>query len=100
MLFTFVLLVFRIAHRRFLVEKARSAALLGILLGTGGSPDLNQATANLRALVRAAGKHSYTVVIGKPSPHKLANFPEVRVHDTPEGLQGMPHVCAGMRLVG
>ncbi len=33
----------------------------------------------LRRLVVAAGKKSYTFLMGKPNPAKLGNFPEVRM---------------------
>jgi diphthamide biosynthesis enzyme Dph1/Dph2-like protein len=29
-------------------------------------------------LITAAGKKAYTLVMGKPNPAKLANFPEVK----------------------
>ena len=31
----------------------------------------------VRRLAKDAGKKTYTVLIGKPSPAKMANFPEV-----------------------
>jgi len=30
-------------------------------------------------LITAAGKKAYTLVMGKPNPAKLANFPEVKL---------------------
>ncbi|KAL6757447.1 putative diphthamide synthesis protein-domain-containing protein [Haematococcus lacustris] len=66
-------------RRYFLVEKAREASLVGILVGTTASPGLAQAMAALRHLIKAAGKRSYTMLVGKPNPAKLANFPEIEV---------------------
>ncbi|GFH06162.1 uncharacterized protein HaLaN_00745, partial [Haematococcus lacustris] len=43
-------------RRYFLVEKAREASLVGILVGTTASPGLAQAMAALRRLIKAAGK--------------------------------------------
>ena len=31
----------------------------------------------MKELITAAGKKAYTLVMGKPNPAKLANFPEV-----------------------
>lgn len=59
------------------MEKARASAILGVLVGTLASAGLQAALAHLRRLVGAAGKRSYTVLVGKPNPAKLANFPEV-----------------------
>ena len=33
----------------------------------------------VRAAAKGAGKKTYTVLMGRPSPYKLANFPEVEV---------------------
>ncbi|XP_059655042.1 uncharacterized protein LOC132302174 isoform X2 [Cornus florida] len=52
----------RILKRRYyLVEKAKDANIIGILVGTLGV---------------GAGKKAYTLVMGRPNPAKLANFPE------------------------
>ena len=48
-----------------------------VQVGTLALAGLQEAMTQLRALIRAAGKHSYTVLAGKPNPTKLANFPEV-----------------------
>lgn len=50
---------------------------MGILVGTLAVAGLQPAMARLRQLVREAGKKSYTMLMGKPNPAKLANFPEV-----------------------
>lgn len=68
-----------LARRYFLLEKARCASILGILVGTLGVAGFGAAVRRLRALAEAAGKKTYTVVVGKPNPAKLANFPEVEV---------------------
>jgi diphthamide biosynthesis protein 2 len=31
----------------------------------------------MKELIEGAGKKSYTLVMGRPTSHKLANFPEV-----------------------
>jgi diphthamide biosynthesis protein 2 len=66
-------------RRYYLVEKARNADVIGILVGTLGVAGYRGALDSLRAAARAAGKKTYTLLMGKPSPAKLANFPEVQV---------------------
>lgn len=38
-----------------------------------------EAAEEVRRLAKAAAKKTYTILMGKPSPAKLANFPEVEV---------------------
>lgn len=51
----------------------------GILVGTLGMAGYREAIDMVRRIVRSAGKKTYTMLMGKPSPPKLANFPEVEV---------------------
>ena len=60
------------------VEAARGCAP-GIVVGTLGVAGYREAVDAVRALARRAGKRTYTLLVGKPSPAKLANFPEVEV---------------------
>jgi diphthamide biosynthesis protein 2 len=72
------------------VEKARGAAILGLLVSTlSGSDRVQAALRVLRRLIAAAGKRSYTVLIGKPNPAKLANFPEARGPGGRMGIAGV-----------
>ena len=48
-------------------------------MGTLGVAGFLQAEEGVRRLARGAGKQTYTVLMGKPNPAKLANFPEVEV---------------------
>jgi diphthamide biosynthesis protein 2 len=78
-------------RRYFLVEKAREASVVGILLGTLGAAGYGAAADRLRQLAAGAGKKAYTLLVGKPSPAKLANFPEIEVRPSAvlqEGLVG------------
>ncbi|KAL5576258.1 hypothetical protein UlMin_017957 [Ulmus minor] len=52
----------------YLVEKAKDANIVGILVGTLGV-----------GLTSTAGKKAYTLVVGKPNPAKFATFPECDV---------------------
>ncbi|XP_004614340.1 2-(3-amino-3-carboxypropyl)histidine synthase subunit 2 [Sorex araneus] len=67
------------ARRHYLVERARDARVVGLLAGTMGVARHQEALAHLRTLTQAAGKRSYVLALGRPTPAKLANFPEVDV---------------------
>ncbi|NWR37028.1 DPH2 synthase, partial [Tachuris rubrigastra] len=66
-------------RRLYLVERARDARVVGVLVGTLGVAGYLALLQRLRELLRRAGKRSYTLAVGKPNPAKLANFPEVDV---------------------
>ncbi|NXX77969.1 DPH2 synthase, partial [Urocolius indicus] len=66
-------------RRLYLVERARDARVVGILVGTLAVAGYLTLLQRLRELVRRAGKRSYTLAVGKPNPAKLANFPEVDI---------------------
>lgn len=48
-------------------------------VGTLAAAGYKQVLEVLRAAAKAAGKQTYTMLVGKPNPAKLANFPEVEV---------------------
>lgn len=48
-------------------------------MGTLGAAGYADAVQRLRRAAAAAGKKTYTLLVGKPSPAKLANFPEIEV---------------------
>lgn len=67
----------RILKRRYyLVEKAKDANIIGILVGTLGVAGYLHMIHHMKELITVAGKKAYTLVMGKPNPAKLANFPE------------------------
>uniref|UniRef100_A0A8B9RRU2 2-(3-amino-3-carboxypropyl)histidine synthase subunit 2 n=1 Tax=Accipiter nisus TaxID=211598 RepID=A0A8B9RRU2_9AVES len=66
-------------RRLYLVERARDARVVGILVGTLGVVGYLAVLQHLRELLHRAGKRSYTLAVGKPNPAKLANFLEVDV---------------------
>lgn len=51
----------------------------GILVGTLGVAGYRSAIERVRSAAQRVGKKTYTLLVGKPSPAKLANFPEVEV---------------------
>ncbi|PSS35729.1 Diphthamide biosynthesis protein [Actinidia chinensis var. chinensis] len=70
----------RILKRRYyLVEKAKDANIIGILVGTLGVAGYLHMIHQMKELVTRAGKKAYTLVMGRPNPAKLANFPECDV---------------------
>jgi diphthamide biosynthesis protein 2 len=70
----------RLLMKRYaMVEKAKDAQIIGILVGTLGVSDYLQVISRLKTLIEAAGKKSYTIVVGKLNVAKLANFAEVEV---------------------
>ncbi|KAE9605385.1 hypothetical protein Lal_00025328 [Lupinus albus] len=67
----------RILKRRYyLVERAKDANIVGILVGTLGVAGYLHIINQMMELITRAGKKAYTLVMGKPNPAKLANFPE------------------------
>ncbi|KAL6992285.1 hypothetical protein U1Q18_010393 [Sarracenia purpurea var. burkii] len=70
----------RILKRRYyLVEKAKDANIIGILVGTLGVAGYLHMIHQMKDLITRAGKKAYTLVMGRPNPAKLANFPECDV---------------------
>ncbi|BDA47727.1 probable 2-(3-amino-3-carboxypropyl)histidine synthase subunit 2 [Coccomyxa sp. Obi] len=65
--------------RNFLIEKAKNSNIIGIVVGTLGVAGYLEAAEQVRKLAHAAGKKTYTILMGKPSPVKLANFPEIDI---------------------
>lgn len=66
-------------RRYYLIEKAKDARIIGILVGTLGVVDYLAVIQRMKELVRAAGKKSYMFVVGKLNVAKLANFMEIDV---------------------
>ncbi|KAI5657950.1 hypothetical protein M9H77_26743 [Catharanthus roseus] len=66
-------------RRYYLVEKAKDANMVGILIGTLGVAGYLHMIHQMKELVTRAGKKAYTFVMGRPNPAKLANFPECDV---------------------
>ncbi|SPQ24634.1 78cdd35b-6575-4810-aba9-1302f9de3903 [Thermothielavioides terrestris] len=68
----------RLLGRRYArVLSLASAGVIGILVNTLSVSNYLASVETLRRQIAAAGKKSYTVVVGKLNPAKLANFAEV-----------------------
>ncbi|CBY19002.1 unnamed protein product [Oikopleura dioica] len=71
----------RILMQRFyLIEKAKDAERVGIVLGSnGGHATSGLCMDKLRKLGQESGKTVYSLIVGEPTPQKLANFPEMDI---------------------
>ena len=58
-------------------------------MGTLGVAGYQNAIESIRRLAKQAGKKTYTMLMGKPNPAKLANFPEVEIFVMVADPQGM-----------
>ncbi|XP_059165981.1 2-(3-amino-3-carboxypropyl)histidine synthase subunit 2-like [Physella acuta] len=65
--------------RYYLIERAKDARIVGLLAGTLGVTRYKEMLEQLKCVLRKAGKKTYTFVVGKLNPAKLANFAEVDV---------------------
>uniref|UniRef100_UPI00398E9F0D 2-(3-amino-3-carboxypropyl)histidine synthase subunit 2 n=1 Tax=Pristiophorus japonicus TaxID=55135 RepID=UPI00398E9F0D len=66
--------------RYYMIERAKDAQVVGILVGTLGVADYLSTIDHLKWIVKQAGKKSYTFVMGKLNAAKLANFLEVDIY--------------------
>ncbi len=66
--------------RYYLIEKAKDAQIVGLLVGTLGVADYMDSFDRMKKLCALAGKKTYTFVMGKLNVAKLANFMEVDVY--------------------
>ncbi|KAJ3014090.1 Diphthamide biosynthesis protein 2 [Thoreauomyces humboldtii] len=64
-------------RRYFLVQKAKDADVIGIVVGTLGVASYLSVIGHLKRLITAAGKKFYVLAVGKPNVAKLANFLEI-----------------------
>ncbi|CUA66667.1 Diphthamide biosynthesis protein 2 [Nematostella vectensis] [Rhizoctonia solani] len=68
----------KLLMRRYaVIQKARDADVIGILVGTLGVASYLPLMAHLRRLLSKAQKKCYTISVGKLNPAKLANFMEI-----------------------
>ncbi|XP_078434777.1 diphthamide synthesis DPH2 family protein [Wolffia australiana] len=66
-------------RRYYLVERAKDANIVGILVGTLGIAGYLHIVEKMKTLIEGAGKKTYILVMGRPNAVKLANFPECDV---------------------
>ncbi|KAI8993273.1 putative diphthamide synthesis protein-domain-containing protein [Pilobolus umbonatus] len=63
--------------RYFLVQKAKDADTIGIVVGTLGVASYLNIIEHLKKLIKASGRKSYLFVMGKLNVAKMANFMEI-----------------------
>eukprot|EP00210_Caulerpa_lentillifera_P000642 g620.t1 len=66
-------------RRGFLVEKAKEAQIIGILISSISNKTTLTTLKQIKRLANEAGKTTYEIVVAQPSPSKLANFREIDV---------------------
>ncbi|KAK9695027.1 Diphthamide biosynthesis protein 2, variant 2 [Basidiobolus ranarum] len=66
--------------RYFLVQKAKDADVIGIVVGTLGVSSYMSMIEHLKKLIKKAGKKQYTFVMGKLNVAKMANFMEIDIY--------------------
>lgn len=66
-------------RRFYLIEKAKDAQIVAVILGTLGVKRYNEMVNRLKRILKQSGKKFYTFVIGKINPAKLANFMEIDI---------------------
>ena len=64
-------------RRYYLASRARAASVVGVVVGSVSIAGYLDAADALCAMAAAAGKTCYTFVMGRITPEKLANYPEV-----------------------
>ena len=70
----------RLLSRRFyLTQHALSSRIIGLLIGVVSHQGVLPVIERMQRLIRAAGKKSYVVAVGKVNPSKLANFSDIDV---------------------
>jgi diphthamide biosynthesis enzyme Dph1/Dph2-like protein len=67
----------RFSRRYYLVQKARQANVFGILVASLTDTYMRTVVASLRKVIQKHDRTSYTMVVGKINPSKLANFGEI-----------------------
>ena len=67
----------KLNRRFYLVQRAKNCAVFGILVANLSDTYMRSVVTSLRKLLEREGRSSYTFVVGKINPAKLANFAEV-----------------------
>merc|ERR1712002_1177294 len=67
-------------QRFYLVEKAKDASVIGLLVGTLGVAYYKDILKKMQNLIKLSGKKFYTYIVGKLNVPKLANFLEIDIY--------------------
>ena len=75
-----VIIPFNIKSEFQQVKFFLDAEKVGLVLGSNGGHELSlKCLSTLRKLALGSDKTPYTIVVGEPTPQKLANFPEMDI---------------------
>lgn len=69
----------QLMKRFYLIEKAKDADIIGIVVGTLAVARYMDILAYLKTIIKGSGKKYYTFVMGKLNIPKLANFAEIDI---------------------
>lgn len=71
---------YSILKKRFAaINKVKDAERIGIVPGTLGISGNVEVIERCKRIIKSSKKRSYTILVGKPNPSKLANFPEIEL---------------------
>ena len=65
--------------RFYLIEKAKDASIVGIIIGTLGVARHKEMLTRMQKVLKTAGKKCYTFLVGKINVPKLANYAEIDI---------------------
>ena len=65
--------------RFYLIEKAKDASIVGIIIGTLGVAWHKEMLTRMQKVLKTAGKKCYTFLVGKINVPKLANYAEIDI---------------------
>ncbi|XP_065670092.1 2-(3-amino-3-carboxypropyl)histidine synthase subunit 2 [Hydra vulgaris] len=65
--------------RFYLIQKAKDAQIVGIVMGTLGIEKYKEIVQRLKKVLKHAGKKYYTFIMGKLNVAKMANFMEIDI---------------------
>ena len=65
--------------RFYLIEKAKDASIVGIIIGTLGVARHKEMLTRMQKVLKTAGKKCYTFLVGKINVPKLANYLEIDI---------------------
>merc|ERR1711924_87819 len=72
------------------VELAKAAGIVGLLMCTSGAEQGQLVADRLEHLLRVSGRRVYRFIVGRLTPEKLGNFPEVECYVSLAGPENFP----------
>lgn len=72
---------------------------LNVFVGTVNAAGYLSMIHQMKELITRAGKKAYTLVMGKPNPAKLANFPEVNFATEKKKKREKENFCTSLVVI-